>query len=101
ADPSSARMVTELDGSWSAFAWSPDDQEILVAHAPTGTETHIWRVGVKTGVKKRVTPEGEVATWRSPQYSPDGRFVYALSNRGSELMRVWRCDLAAGNWRLM
>ena len=27
--------------------------------------------------------------------------MYALSNRGSELMRVWRCDVAAGTWKLM
>ena len=69
-------MVTELDGSWSAFDWSPDDREILVAHAPTGTETHLWRVDVKTGIKKRVTPDNEVARWRSAQFSSDGRFVH-------------------------
>ena len=72
-----------------------------MAHAPTGTETHLWRVDVKTGTKTRVTPEGEVATWRAAESSPDGRFVYALSNRGSEAMRVWRCDVAAGTWKLM
>ncbi len=101
ADPSTTRLVTELDGSWTAFDWSPDDAEILVGHAATGTESHLWRVDVKTGTKTRVTPEGEVAAWRSAQYSPDGRFVYALSNRGSELMRVWRYEIAAGSWRLM
>jgi dipeptidyl aminopeptidase/acylaminoacyl peptidase len=100
-DPASTRLVTELDGSWSAADWSADDREILVAHAPTGTETHLWRVDVKTGAKKLLTPEGEVATWRAAQYSPDGRFVYALSNRGSEAMRVWRCDVKAGTWKLM
>ena len=100
-DPASTRLVTELDGSWAATDWSPDDREILVAHSVTGTETHLWRVDVKTGAKTRVTPDGEVATWRAPQYSPDGRFVYALSNRGSQLMRVWRGDLAAGTWKLM
>jgi dipeptidyl aminopeptidase/acylaminoacyl peptidase len=100
-DPASTRLVAELDGSWSAADWSPDDREILVAHSVTGTETHLWRVDARTGAKTRVTPDGEVATWRAPQYSPDGRFVYAMSNRGSQLMRVWRCDLAAGTWKLM
>jgi dipeptidyl aminopeptidase/acylaminoacyl peptidase len=101
ADPASTRLVAELDGSWSAADWSPDDREILVANAPSGTETHLWRVDVKTGAKRRLTPEGEIAAWRAAQYSPDGRFVYALSNRGSEVLRVWRCDVAAGTWKLM
>ncbi len=69
-DPASARMVTELDGSWGAADWSADDREILVSHSPTGTETHLWRVDVKTGAKKRVTPEGEVATWRAAEVLP-------------------------------
>ena len=46
-------------------------------------------------------PEGGVATWRAPEYSPTAAFVYTLSNRGSELMRVWRCDVAAGTWQFM
>jgi dipeptidyl aminopeptidase/acylaminoacyl peptidase len=100
-DLASTRLVTELDGRWSAAEWSPDDREILAVHFPAGTETHLWRIDVKTGTRKRLTPEQDVATWRDAQYSPDGRFVYALSNRASELMRLWRCDVAAGAWKLM
>jgi dipeptidyl aminopeptidase/acylaminoacyl peptidase len=101
ADPATTRLVTELDGSWEALDWSPDNREIVVGHAVTGTEAHLWRIDVKTGAKTRLSPDGEAVTWRAAQYSPDGRFVYALTNRGSQLMRLWRCDIAAGTWKLM
>lgn len=100
-DPASARLVAEMEGPWSAEAWSPDDREILAEHSPAQGQQHLWRVDVRTGAKAALTDPNEYAIWRFPQYSPDGRFVYALSNRASELLRLWRCDLATGSWTLM
>jgi dipeptidyl aminopeptidase/acylaminoacyl peptidase len=101
ADPGSARLVAEVDGSWSVAAWSPDDRELLAMHATNLADIALWRVDVSTGAKKALTPAGETSMWRLPQYSPDGRFVYALSNRESQFMRLWRADIAAGTWKLL
>ena len=32
-------------------------------------------------------------------YSPDGRYIYVLSNRGSETLRLWRGEVATGAWK--
>jgi dipeptidyl aminopeptidase/acylaminoacyl peptidase len=37
--------------------------------------------------------------WRAPIFSPDGRYVYVLSNRDSETLRLWRGGLANGLWQ--
>jgi len=87
-DPSSARLVSEVEGNWSVADWSPDDSELLV-------------VNVKTGQKTRVSPEGEPAVWRTPVFSPDGRYVYVLSNTGSEGLRLWRGEVATGKWQAL
>ncbi len=100
-DPAGARMVTEVEGSWSVADWSPDEREILAVQARSGSQHQLWRVDVKTGEKKALSRADEFSSWRTPQYSPDGRYLYALSNRESELMRLWRCELASGTWRLM
>ena len=92
-DPASVRLITEMEGVWTADEWSPDDSEILVSQSRAQGEQHLWRVDVSTGKKKPLTDPAEVAIWRFAQYSPDGRFVYALSNRGSEFLRLWRCEL--------
>ncbi|MEO8521907.1 MAG: prolyl oligopeptidase family serine peptidase [Acidobacteriota bacterium] len=101
ANPASARLVAEMDGVWGADAWSPDDRELVVTHAPAQGEQHLWRVDVATGRKTPLTDPAEHAAWRLPQYSADGRFVLALSNRGAEFLRLWRCNLATGVWTLL
>jgi dipeptidyl aminopeptidase/acylaminoacyl peptidase len=99
-DPSSARLVLEVAGSWSVADWSPDDAELLAVNSPAAnTETSLWRVNVKTGEKTQLSPAGDPAVWRAPIYSPDGRFVYVLSNRGSETLRLWRGDVKSGDWK--
>ena len=99
-DPSSARLVSEGEGKWNVADWSPDDSDLLVVNAPAeNTKTSLWRVNVKSGQKTQISPEGNPAVWRAPVYSPDGRYVYVLSNRDSETLRLWRGELANGTWK--
>jgi dipeptidyl aminopeptidase/acylaminoacyl peptidase len=98
-DASSGRLVSEVEGNWNVADWSPDDSELLVVNAPAAnTRTSVWRVNVKSGQKTRISPEGSSAVWRSPVFSPDGRYVYVLTNRDSETLRLWRGELANGAW---
>jgi len=98
-DPSSARLVSEVEGNWSVADWSPDDKGLLVVNAPAAnTRTSMWRVDVKTGGRTQLSPPGDPVVWRAPTYSPDGRYVYVLSNRGSETLRLWRGEPASGSW---
>jgi len=100
ANAASARLVSEVEGNWSVADWSRDDSELLVVNAPAAnTQSSVWRVNVKSGQKTRITPEGSSAVWRSPVFSPDGRYVYLLTNRDSETLRLWRGELANGTWK--
>ena len=99
-DPSSARLVAAVEGNWSVADWSPDDSELLVVNAPqANTRTSLWRVNVQTGARKQISPVEQEAVWRMPSFSPDGRFVYVLSNRNSETLRLWRGEMATGSWK--
>jgi dipeptidyl aminopeptidase/acylaminoacyl peptidase len=99
-DPSSARLVSEVVGKWSVAAWAPDDTELLAVNAPAeNTQTSLWRVNVQSGSRTQLSPPGNPAVWRAPTYSPDGRFVYVLSNRNSETLRLWRGEIATGDWK--
>ena len=91
--PSSSRMLMQVTGSWYAAGWSPDDRSILAVEMLPGNDTALWSVDVETGKRTPLTPlvEGEPASiWSHAQYAPDGRSIYAVSNRGSELARLWR-----------
>ena len=100
ANAASARLVSEVEGNWSVADWSPDDSELLVVNAPAAnTLSSVWRVNVKSGQKTRISPEESPAVWRSPVFSPDGRYVYVLTNRDSETLRLWRGELPNGMWK--
>ncbi len=96
----SERMIAEVDGSWDALDWSLDDKELLAQQLiPGSTETKLWRIDVESGRKTLLSPaSGSPARWSSAQFSADGRFVYALSDRDSEVTRVWKGVIASGEW---
>jgi dipeptidyl aminopeptidase/acylaminoacyl peptidase len=100
-DKATARMVGEFDGTWDALDWSVDDKELLALQLVAGsTETRLWRIDVDSGRRTLVTPQiGQPARWMAAQFSADGRAVYALSDRDSEVIRVWKGDTATGAWK--
>ena len=64
ADPKSARRIVELQGVWEALDWSPDGAAVLALEQVGDAETYLWRVDVKTGEKKPLTPRGQAtAEW--------------------------------------
>lgn len=89
-DPASAKMLAELSGQWSVADWSPDDKELLLIQSLPGVDAVIWTYNVETGARTLATEDAPSSIWRFAQYAPDGKTIYAVSNRGSELPRVWR-----------
>jgi len=99
SDPATKRRVIEAEGNWSPQEWSPDGNAILVNEIVANAETYLWTVDVKSGERKALTPRGgEKAAWYNPRFSPDGRKVYAISDRLDGDFRIWRCDLANCKW---
>jgi dipeptidyl aminopeptidase/acylaminoacyl peptidase len=103
ANPKSERLLLEVEGTWSVLGWSPDDKEILAFQMIAGSaETRLWRIAVDSGQKTLITPStGTAATWTLGQFGADGKSVYALSDRDSDIVRLWRCELATGAWTLV
>jgi dipeptidyl aminopeptidase/acylaminoacyl peptidase len=99
SDPASKRRLIEAEGNWSPQDWTPDGSTILVNDIFANAETYLWRVDVKTGERKPITPrEGEKAAWFNARFSADGRKIYVLSDRLGGDFRIWRCDVAKCVW---
>jgi dipeptidyl aminopeptidase/acylaminoacyl peptidase len=96
----SERMLAEVDGTWDALDWSADDKQLLAQQLIAGSaETRLWRIDVDSGRRTLITPQtGEPARWAAARFSADRRSVFALSDRDSEVTRVWRGNLASGAW---
>lgn len=98
SDPKSKRLVAQVEGAFGAQDWSPDGSTLLVTEFFGNSETYIWRVDVKTGVKTALTPrDGEKVGWFNARFSADGKRVYAISDRDGD-WRIWRCEVAACKW---
>jgi dipeptidyl aminopeptidase/acylaminoacyl peptidase len=98
SDPATKRRVAELVGQWSVHDWSPDGTALLVNEVISNAETYMWRIDVKTGEKKAITPReaGKVPSFNfNGRFSSDGRKIYTVSDKSGEA-RLWRYDVATG-----
>src|SRR5215471_1326674 len=99
SDPKTKRRLTEVEGSLAPMDWAPDGSAIFANEVVSNFEHYIWRIDVKTGERKAITPrDGEKATWYNVKLSADGRKIYAVSDRQGGEFRIWRCDLANCVW---
>src|SRR5687768_6039262 len=89
-DPSTSRLLLEVSGSWYVAGWSPDDKTIIAVEMLPGNDTALWLVEVATGKRTPLTNDKVASIWSSAHYASDGREIYAVSNRDSELARLWR-----------
>jgi dipeptidyl aminopeptidase/acylaminoacyl peptidase len=98
-DPKTKRRLGEFTGQWSPHDTSPDGKWIVANEVVSNDETYIWVINVQTGDKRTLTPrDGPKAPWSNARFSGDGKRIYAISDRGGDLSRIWRCDLTSGEW---
>ena len=101
SDPSTDRMLAQLEGNWRVLDWSADDRQLLVMESvSSSTETYLWTIDVNTGGRHPITErsDGKVL-WIDAKFSADGRSVLALGDRGEEMPRLWRRKLDSKQWK--
>jgi Tol biopolymer transport system component len=79
------RVVTEHDAVQPD--WSPHGQRLAFWGEQKGGHRDIWTVAASGGEPTPVTDDAFI-DW-NPVWSPDGEYLYFLSNRGGE-MNLWR-----------
>jgi dipeptidyl aminopeptidase/acylaminoacyl peptidase len=98
-DPKTKRQLGEFTGQWSPHDSSPDGKAIVANEVVSNDETYLWIINVQSGERRALTPRGdEKAFWSNARFTSDGRKVYAISDRGGDLRRIWRCDATGGDW---
>ncbi|MBI3424940.1 MAG: PD40 domain-containing protein [Acidobacteria bacterium] len=77
--------------------WSPHGQRLAFWGEQKGGHRDIWTVAASGGEPTPVTDDAFI-DW-NPVWSPDGAYLYFLSNRGGE-MNLWRVALDESTGRL-
>ena len=79
------RLVAQANGS--VRGWSPDGQTLVfTAAGKQKGQTGIFTVPASGG---KVTPLTTTGMEDSPEYAPDGKYIYFLSGRGGSV-QIWR-----------
>lgn len=95
-DAAEARLVWQQDGSNGVVAWSPDGRYLLVSQAATSLYNELFLLDITTGDATQLTRGTGDAAYASPQWSPDGKKVYLLTNQDREFLALASMDPATG-----
>lgn len=89
------QLTSDAESDDIHASWSPDGTRIIFA-SDIGKDSNgkrnydIWRMTADGAMKTQLTTNG--STDMTPAYSPDGRFIYFLSNRGF-YWDLWRMEV--------
>jgi len=92
ARPKEARRVVEAEGSFFPISFSPDGGRLLVTQFRAISDADLLLVDVATGARRSLLAgKGSV---RDAAFSADGRAVYVVTDRASDLNALVRVELA-------
>ncbi|MFN3944449.1 MAG: S9 family peptidase [Allosphingosinicella sp.] len=97
ADPASRRVAWQGTGAVGPAAISSDNSRILVARGISNRETRLSLLDLASGTARPLAwSAAEPARYENARFSPDGRAVIAITNRGSDVRRLAEIDIASG-----
>jgi WD40-like Beta Propeller Repeat len=98
-------LATGGANAWQVLAWTSTDRALLVHHTISGAGDELLLVDARSGDLHRVDAPGE----RAPGYghigetrlAPDGRGIYFIGDRNSELARLHFVDFYAASTQVL
>jgi dipeptidyl aminopeptidase/acylaminoacyl peptidase len=103
-NPSSARMITQMEGGgWSVSDWSPDGKQLLVTNSVSAAENYVWLVGIDSGKKELLTPKAgtETVAYSNARFAKDGKGIYMTSDQDAEFQRLVYMDLSSRKFTVL
>lgn len=94
-EPKTDRLLVQSSGTYlKAFAWSPDDKQVVFCDFVSNTTGTLWLVEVATGKKHLLSPRtDETEFYDYPQFARDGMGVFVLTDHDSDVRRIARIDI--------
>ncbi len=100
ANPSSDRLLAQLEGGGWAFAdFAPSGKTALVIHYVSVEQSELFEIDLATGARSRLSPAPgknvAKAAFADARYAPDGT-IYVTSDLGSDFQRLGTIDARNG-----
>jgi dipeptidyl aminopeptidase/acylaminoacyl peptidase len=95
-DPSTARMVAEVDGGgWSIADFSPDGRTALVMQNIQVTKSNLYALDIASGRMTAIGDHSLPIAYGGAEFAPDGA-LWVTSDQDSDFQRLGRLDIATG-----
>ncbi|MGH8286424.1 MAG: prolyl oligopeptidase family serine peptidase, partial [Steroidobacteraceae bacterium] len=94
-------IVGGRSGTWLPIDWSPDDQKLLLEHAVSVNESHLYVADVASGSLTPLDDPDRRIGITVAKFSPDGRGVYVASDATGEFAQLRYIDLATREERVL
>lgn len=90
------KPTVEWKGMWAPSDWAPDDSKLLLVEYISVNESYVHLYDRASGKLELLTPRGdEKIAYASSRWTHDGKGIYVISDRGSEVRRLFHLDLAS------
>lgn len=90
--PGNAKLLREVEGSWYPMHFSPDGRRLLAIHYVSINEAYVYEIDTETGDAEQMRPLQEAVGYRGAIYGRNGKYIYFVSDEGSEFQRLQRLD---------
>lgn len=104
ADPTKSELLLELQGSWGAGDWSPDDRKVLIGQffSANDSRLHLYDFAARQLTQLNAQPaHADPISYGGGIFAPDGRGFYFASDEGSEFQRLRYWDLATSTQEVL
>jgi dipeptidyl aminopeptidase/acylaminoacyl peptidase len=92
-----ARMLRQGPGGYfHAREFSPDGRYLLVQHYPSNSNQFVHVLDVMTGEDRNLTPHDGEVRYLNPQWSPDGKSIYVLTDNHGDFLSLARIEVQSG-----
>lgn len=90
------RRVAECDGWFTVEGPSHDMGRLILLETIGSADQRLHLMDLETGQRRRLTPEGDVASYENCRWAGDGRTFYGLTNQGRDFLGLARFDAEDG-----
>jgi dipeptidyl aminopeptidase/acylaminoacyl peptidase len=92
-----AELVYEGDGLFSVGGWSPDDDRLIVGKSHSSFDQDLYVLDLEDRDLTHLTPHDGDVRYVSPEWGPDGDYLYLVTDDGSDTLYLARLHAESGD----
>jgi dipeptidyl aminopeptidase/acylaminoacyl peptidase len=95
-EPGTDERVFETDGWFDVAGWSPGGDRLALVESRSSYDQDVHVLDLGTGERRQVTEPADEARYGGVEWGPAGEWLYVVTDRASDRLRLERLSVADG-----